>query len=99
MNSRPSALPINDYEDDIDKFNEEETERSTETQIDKENEEIFSGETDEPIDDLDSDSEDIQLPDNITYRISHADPLYIKFNELLEKGVTERREVAFYINI
>ena len=83
MNSRPSVFPINDYEDDIGKFDEEEAERSTEIQIDKESEEIFSEETEDPIDDLDSDSEDIQLPDNITYSVCHADPL-------LEKGVIER---------
>ena len=40
MNSSSSALPINDYEDDIGKFDEEETEHSTEMQIDKETEDI-----------------------------------------------------------
>ena len=90
MNSRLSVLPINDYEDDIGKFDEEETERSTKIQTDKETEKIFSEETEEPIDDLDSDSEDIQLPDNITYSIIQTDPLCLKYNELLEKGVIER---------
>ena len=54
MNSRPSTLPISIYDDDIGKFDEKETERSTETQIDKETEEIFSEETEEPKDDCDS---------------------------------------------
>ena len=48
-----------------------------------------------PINDLDSDSEDMQLPDNITYSISHADPLCIKFNELLEKGVIETSGILY----
>ena len=54
MNSRPFSLPISDYEDDIGKIDEEETERSTEIQTDKDTEEIFNEETEEPIDDLDS---------------------------------------------
>ena len=95
MNSRSSALTVNDYDDDICKFDKEETGRCTEIPIDKETGEIFSKETQEPIDDVDSDSEDIQLPDNITYSISHADPLCIKFNELLEKGVTERSDILY----
>ena len=95
MSSGPSALPINDYEDNIGKFHKEEAERSPEIQIDKETEETFSEEAEEPIDDFDSDSEDIQLPDNITYSISHADPLCIKFNELLEKGVIERSPILY----
>ena len=93
MNSRPSTLPISIYDDDIRKFDEKETERSTEIQIDKETEEIFSKETEEPKDDCDSD--DIQLPDNITYSISHADPLCIEFHELLEKGVIERSGILY----
>ena len=99
MNSGPSALTVNDYDDDIRKFDKEETGRCTEIPIDKETGEIFSKETQEPIDDADSDSEGIQLPDNITYIISHADPLCIKFNELLEKGVIERSGILFYKNI
>ena len=35
------------------------------------------------------------LPDNITYSISHADPLCIKFDELLEKGVIERSGILY----
>ena len=95
MNSRPSVLQTNSYEDDIDKFDEEETERSTERAIDKEPKEIFSEETEKPKNDLDSDSEDMQLPDNITYSISHLDPLCIKFNELLEKGVIETSGILY----
>ena len=100
MNSRLPVLPINDYEDDIGKFDEEETERSTKIQTDKETEKIFSEETEEPIDDLDSDSEDIQLPDNITYSIIQTDPLCLKYNELLEKGVIERSGILCkHINV
>ena len=95
MNSGPSALTVNDYDDDIRKFDKEETGHCTEIPIDKETGEIFSKETQEPIDDADSDSEGIQLPNNITYSISHADPLCIKFNELLEKGVIERSGILY----
>ena len=89
MNTRPSTLPISIYDDDIGKFDEKETE----IQIDKETEEIFSEETEEPKDDCDSG--DIQLPDNITYSISHADPLCIEFHEILEKGVIERSGILY----
>ena len=55
---------------------------------------IFSEEIVEPID-LDIDSEDMQSRDNITYSISHVDPLCIKFNELLGKGVVERSYILY----
>ena len=55
---------------------------------------IFSEEIVGPID-LDIDSEDMQSRDNITYSISHADPLCIKFNELLGKGVVERSYILY----
>ena len=45
--------------------------------------------------DLDIDSEDMQSRDNITYSMSHADPLCIKFNELLGKGVVERSYILY----
>ena len=45
--------------------------------------------------DLDIDSEDMQSRDNITYSISHASPLCIKFNELLGKGVVERSYILY----
>ena len=99
MNSRPSSLPINNYEDDIGKFDEEETKLSTKIQIGKDTKEIFSKETGEPIDDLDSDSEDMQLPDNFTCSISYAYPLCIKSNELLEKGVILYIYIYIYIYI
>lgn len=95
MNFRPSVLQTNSYEDDIGKFDEEETERSAERAIDKETKEIFSEETEKPINDLDSDSEDMQLPDNVTYSIGHVHPLCIKFNELLEKGVIETSGILY----
>ena len=49
--------------------------------------------------DLDIDSEDMQSRDNITYSISHADPLCIKFNELLGKGVVERSYILYKLEI
>ena len=95
MNSRPPIFPINDYEDNIGKFDEEKTECSTKIKIDKETEGIFSEKTEGPIDDLHSELEDIQLPDNINYSIIRADPLCIKFNGILEKGVIERSGILY----